>query len=403
MPRVLVLNTGSSSVKYQLVDTDTGASVASGLAERIGEGVEGAVKHTVVDPESGESQSFSTTPVLADHEEALASILSAFEEHGPQLADAGLVAVGHRVVQGGAIFSEPTLVDGSVLAGIEELIPLAPLHNPGALAGLRAGMRTFPDLPHVAVFDTAFGATLPDYAYAYAVPKEWAQKYGVRRYGFHGTSHAYVSREAAAMLGKDPSEVNVIVCHLGNGASMTAVRGGKCVDTSMGMTPLQGLVMGTRTGDIDPAVVAHMHRSAGLSPNEIDTVMNKNSGLLGMTGVGDMREVAAREAAGDDDARLARDVYLYRIKHYVGAFYAALGRVDAIAFTAGVGENDAATRARSLAGLEELGIEVDPARNEEGSGARVISTVGSRVAVMVIPTNEELEIANQAVSVIAGG
>lgn len=391
--RVLVVNAGSSSVKYQLVDADSGEALASGLVERIGEAT-GAVKHKVG---SGEHTS---TPAVPDHVAALGAMMDAFTEHGPDLSQAELVAVGHRVVQGGSTFQTPVVVTDDVLKAIEDLVPLAPLHNPGALEGIKAAQEKFGDLPHVAVFDTSFHQTMPDHAYTYAVPKEWITEHGVRRYGFHGTSHAYVSREAARLLGKEPSDVNVIVAHLGNGASMSAVRGGQCIDTSMGLTPLQGLVMGTRSGDIDPAIVGHISRQTGRSATEIDTDLNKRSGLLGLTGVGDMREVVQRAGSGDDDARLALAVYTYRIKSYVGAYYAALGHLDAIVFTAGVGENNAAIRADSLAGLSELGIEVDASLNESGSGPRVISPEGSRVAVMVIPTNEELEIAQQAVATI---
>lgn len=396
--RVLVVNAGSSSVKYQLVDADSGHALASGLVERIGEG-EGAVRHSVFD-ENGEKTDHTSNPAVPDHTEALGEVMRMFGEHGPDLATADVVAVGHRVVQGGVEFSAPTVVDDAVLAAVEELSPLAPLHNPACLAGLKAAQEKFPELPHVAVFDTAFHQTMPDHAYTYAVPKQWATEHGVRRYGFHGTSHSYVSREAAKLLGKTPDQVNVIVAHLGNGASMSAVRGGECIDTSMGLTPLQGLVMGTRTGDIDAAVVSHISRETGMSADEVDNALNKKSGLLGLTGANDMREVWKRAREGDDDARLARAVYTYRIKTYLGAYYAALGSLDAIVFTAGVGENDWGVRAESLAGLEQLGISVDQDRNENGSGARLISPEGSQVAVMVIPTNEELEIARQTVEAL---
>lgn len=396
--RVLVVNAGSSSVKYQLVDDDSGAALASGLLDRIGEGQE-TFKHTVR-RDDGSEHHHTSNPAAPDHTTAFAEILRAFADHGPDLTAAGMVAVGHRVVQGGSRFSAPTVVDDEVLDAVEDLIPLAPLHNPGCLAGLKAARTSFPDLPHVAVFDTAFHQTMPDYAHTYAVPKEWTHSYGIRRYGFHGTSHAYVSREAAKLLGRSPLEVNVIVAHLGNGASMCAVRGGRSVDTSMGLTPLQGLVMGTRSGDVDPAVIAHMCGELGMSVNDVDTALNRRSGLVGMTGANDMREVRRRAQDGDDDARLARAVYAYRIRSYIGAYYAALGHLDVIAFTAGVGENDPGVRADSLAGLQELGIVVDPERNASGSGAQLISPDNSRVAVMMIPTNEELEIARQTVEAI---
>jgi acetate kinase len=271
---------------------------------------------------------------------------------------------------------------------------LAPLHNPANANGIEVARRAFPELPHVAVFDTAFHATLPPRAFTYAVPRAW----GVRRYGFHGTSHAYVAREAARVLGRPEAEVNVIVLHLGNGASATAVSGGRSIDTSMGLTPLEGLVMGTRSGDVDPALVLHVRRTRNLSTEEIDAVLNSRSGLLALAGDNDMREVQRRAAAGDAGAELALDVYCYRIRKYVGAYLAALGGADAIAFTAGVGENDPLIRARSLAGLERLGIVVDEARNTAGEA--VISPDGAPVAVLVVPTNEELEMATQAAALV---
>lgn len=399
MPRVLVINAGSSSVKYQVVDADSGEALASGLVERIGE-AQGALRHTVRQPD-GTDRTHSSTPTVKDHNQALEEVLRVFGAYGPNLDEVGLAAVGHRVVQGGSLFSAPTVVDQRVLDGIESLTPLAPLHNPGALEGLKAAREKFTDLPHVVVFDTSFHQTMPEYAYSYAVPREWAKEHAVRRYGFHGTSHAYVSREAARLLGRLPSQVNVIVAHLGNGASMSAVRAGECVDTSMGMTPLQGLVMGTRSGDLDPAVIAHICTRLDLTAAEVDTILNKHSGLLGMTGVNDMREVRELAESGDHDAALARALYTYRIKTYAGAYYAALGKLDAIVFTAGVGENDAGVRADSLDGLEGLGIAVDEELNTSGEGARIISPARSRVKVMVIPTNEEYEIARQTMAAVA--
>jgi acetate kinase len=289
------------------------------------------------------------------------------------------------------------LIDDGVLAAVRELSVLAPLHNPINATGIEVARRAFPDLPHVAVFDTAFHQTLPPRAHTYAVPREWARRHGVRRYGFHGTSHAFVSRAAAALLGRDPRETNVIVLHLGNGASATAVAGGISVDTSMGLTPLEGLVMGTRSGDVDPALSAHLQRVAGLDAEAVEAALNGESGMLALAGDGDLREVHRRVAAGDAGAVLALEVYCYRIRKYVGAYLAALGGADAIAFTAGVGENDPVVRAQSLAGLERFGIAVDPARNaERSSAARVISPDGAAVAVLVVPTDEELEMAVQA-------
>ncbi|NJQ00759.1 acetate kinase [Streptomyces zingiberis] len=384
---MLVINSGSSSVKYQLLDmaeadpADGRGAVrlASGVVERIGEGPG------------------------ADHAEALRRVAGELDAEGLGPDSPGLAAVGHRVVHGGTRFTEPVLITDEVLAGIEELVPLAPLHNPGNIAGITVSRELRPGLPQVAVFDTAFHATIPEHAARYALDTATADAYGVRRYGFHGTSHAYVSRAAAALLGRDPAEVNAIVLHLGNGASASAVAGGICVETSMGLTPLEGLVMGTRSGDLDPAVVFHLARVAGLDTDAIDTLLNKRSGLLGLCGDNDMREIGRRMAEGDHAARLAFEIYVHRLRKYVGAYTAVLGRVDVIAFTAGVGENSAAVREAATRGLEVLGIEVDPVRNAlRGSAPRLVSAGSSRVAVAVIPTDEELEIARQTFELVTG-
>lgn len=378
--RVLVLNSGSSSVKYQLLDMADGSRPAAGIVERIGE-----------------------PGGAADHAEALKTVADELAARDLGLDSPELAAVGHRVVHGGTRFTAPTLIDDEVLAAVEELAPLAPLHNPANVTGIRVARDLRPDLPQVAVFDTAFHSTIPEQAYRYAIDRETADAHQVRRYGFHGTSHAYVSRATARLLGKNPAEVNVIVLHLGNGASASAVRGGKCVETSMGLTPLEGLVMGTRSGDLDPAVVFHLARVGGMRVAEIDTLLNKRSGLLGLCGDNDMREIARRMAEGDAAAQLAFDVYVHRLRKYVGAYTAVLGRVDAIAFTAGVGENSAAVRAAAMDGLEALGVELDPVRNAvRGSAARVVSAGSSRVAVAVVPTDEELEIAQQTYSLVTG-
>ena len=278
-------------------------------------------------------------------EDAFGAAIDAFEDHGPSQRDIEVVAVGHRVVHGGERFSEPTLVDDDVVAAVEALVPLAPLHNPANLEGIAVARKLFPDLPQVMVFDTAFHQTIPEVAHTYAVPRAWREEHHIRRYGFHGTSHAYVSREAARALGRPVEDVNVIVLHLGNGASATAVRGGESVDTSMGLTPLEGLVMGTRSGDLDPAVHMHLHRSLGWSLEDIDRALNRESGLKGLAGENDFREVMRLRAAGDEAAALAFDVYCYRIRKYVGAYYAVLGTVDAVVFTAGVGEHSPELRA----------------------------------------------------------
>jgi acetate kinase len=394
--RVLVVNCGSSSLKYRLVDVAAGEALASGLAERIGQPA-GRLTHT----RPGADPDVTDEP-LPDHEAALTAALAAFDRTGPALADAGLVAVAHRVVHGGDRFSAPVLIDDDVVRAVRELAALAPLHNPVNATGIDIARRAFPDLPHVAVFDTAFHATLPAAASTYAVPREWAREHGVRRYGFHGTSHAFVSRGAAEFLDRPLEETNTVVLHLGNGASATAVAGGRSVDTSMGMTPLEGLVMGTRSGDVDPAVGAHLYRVAGLGPVEVDRALNGAGGMLALAGTNDLREVHRRIADGDEAAALALDVFCHRVRRYVGAFMAVLGRTDAIAFTGGIGENDAVVRARSLAGLEPLGIALDDERNAvRAAGARRVSSEGSPVAVLVVPTDEELEMARQTVDLLA--
>ena len=392
---VLVINAGSSSLKYSLVDVATGEAAAYGLVERIGE-PEGILSHT------GPRGRRRREEPIGSHEEAFSRALDAFESEGPALGTVDIVAVGHRVVHGGSRFADPVLIDRDVIAAVEELVPLAPLHNPANLEGMQVAQKLFPDLPQVAVFDTAFHQTLPEQAYTYAVPLAWRDEHRIRRYGFHGTSHAFVSRAAARFLGKQPSEVNQIVLHLGNGASATAVRAGESVDTSMGLTPLEGLVMGTRCGDLDPALLAHLHRQQGWDLEEIDRVLNRESGVKGLSGHNDFRELVGLRNAGDAAAALAFDVYCYRIRKYVGAYYAVLGRVDAVVFTAGVGQHSADVRAASLSGLERLGIRVDTERNRRPvtQPARVSPDDGE-VAVLVVPTNEEWEITRQAVEVVA--
>ena len=374
MTQIFVVNSGSSSIKYQLVDLDTETAVLSGLLERVGE------------PGSG----------IPDHEAGMRQVLATLG------TDHEIAAVGHRVVHGGSLFTSATLITDEVVHQIEELNELAPLHNPPNLLGIRAARAALPDVPHVAVFDTAFHHTLPEPAFTYAIEAELAKKHGIRRYGFHGTSHKYVSEQAALFLGQPLDELKTIVLHLGNGASVCAVDGGVSVETSMGMTPLEGLVMGTRSGDIDPAALIHLHRVAGLDFDQLDDLLNRHSGLLGMTGTGDMRDVHDAAVAGDAAAELALAVYAHRIRGYIGNYAAQLGGLDTLVFTAGVGENGVHLRARVLAGLEFLGISIDPARNASSSKqARYVSPAGSPVAVLVIPTNEELEIARQTVAAVA--
>lgn len=389
---VLVINSGSSSLKYQLVDPATGEALAVGLVEQIGEEL-GHIRHTA------HGETYDEHLVVPDHTAGMTQMTRMFETHGPTLHDAGIVAVGHRVVQGGKYFDGPALVTQEVIDLIEKLAPLAPLHNPANLVGIRSARTAFPDVPHAVVFDTAFFQSLPEAAATYALNKEVAEQYEVRRYGAHGTSHQYVSKAVAAFLGRE--DLKQVVLHLGNGASASAVVGGHAVDTSMGMTPLEGLVMGTRTGDIDPAVVFHLRRVGGMDVDTIDTLFNKQSGLKGLCGDNDMRGVRARAAGGDADARLALDVYGHRLRKYVGSYAAVMDGLDVLTFTAGIGENDADLRCEVCAGLTFLGVELDEAKNAERSGEpRVISTPSSRVTVMVVPTNEELAIARQAMSLL---
>jgi acetate kinase len=391
---VLVINAGSSSLKYSLVDGETGDEPASGSIERIGE-LTGWLSHEV------DGRKYTDERRFADFEEALGAAIHAFEDHGPVLNGVEMVAVGHRVVHGGDRFYEPTLVDDEAVAAVAELVPLAPLHNPANLEGIAVARSLFADLPQVMVFDTAFHHTIPEVAHTYAVPRTWRDDHHIRRYGFHGTSHAYVSREATRLLGRPIEGVNVVVLHLGNGCSASAVRGGVSIDTSMGLTPLEGLVMGTRSGDLDPAVHMYLHRSLGWSLDDIDRALNRESGLKGLTGENDFREVMRMRSNGDEAATLAFEVYCYRIRKYVGAYFAALGTLDAVVFTAGVGENSPEVRAASLDGLSRLGIAVDPGRNEGRiSGPTVVSPDDSEVAVLIVPTNEEYEIARQALAVV---
>ena len=375
---VLVLNAGSSSLKYQLVVPETAEVQAKGIIERIGE---------------------QGSPI-ADHDAALQAMQDQLVAAGIDLDAVGLRAVGHRVVHGGPEFSDPTIIDDDVLAEIKDLIPLAPLHNPGAVSGIEAALAEF-DVPHVAIFDTAFFSTLPLAAATYAIPRDLAQKYRIRRYGFHGTSHQFISRAAAELVGRDLGELNQIVLHLGNGCSASAVSGGVAVETSMGLTPLQGLVMGTRSGDIDPGLHTFLHNELGMSIGDIDTLLNKQSGLKGLSGVNDFRELEQRRAAGDEGAQLAFEVYVHRLKHYVGAYLALLGQLDVLSFTAGVGENSPALRAAVIEGLDGLGFQVDSELNGERSTvARVISPDRAPITIAVIPTNEELAIAREAAQLL---
>ncbi|QBJ95858.1 acetate kinase [Rhodococcus sp. ABRD24] len=389
---VLVINSGSSSIKFQLVHPVTGDAIGSGLVERIGEPVGRIVYRYAGGVMERELH-------LPDHIAGLRAAEAVIAETGPPLRERGIVAVGHRVVHGGAVFHEPTIVDDAVLKELRRLSTLAPLHNLPNVIGIEVARRLLPDVPHVAVFDTAFFHTLPDAAATYAIDAEVARTNRIRRYGFHGTSHEYVSGRAADFLGRDGADLRQIVLHLGNGASASAIRGGRAIDTSMGMTPLEGLVMGTRSGDIDPGVILYLHRNAGMKVDEIDDLLNRHSGLKGLCGENDFRSVLELVADGNPDAKLAYDVYVHRLRRYIGAYLVELGGVDAVTFTGGVGENNVDVRRDSLAGLEGLGIVIDETRNESPERvARRISSDTSAVEVLVVPTNEELAIARKAIA-----
>ncbi|KQU04326.1 acetate kinase [Rhodococcus sp. Leaf7] len=388
---VLVINSGSSSVKFQVVDPDSGESALQGIVERIGDS-DGRVAVT-----RGDDTTEKTTDI-PDHETGLRLAFEMMADAGLSLTDAGITAVGHRVVHGGTVFSEPVLIDDDVVSTIDELSSLAPLHNPANLRGIEVARRELPDLPQVAVFDTAFFHTLPAAAATYAIDADVAAAHDIKRYGMHGTSHQYVSSAVTDHVG---NEVNQIVLHLGNGASASAVSDGVAVDTSMGLTPLEGLVMGTRSGDIDPGIVMHLRRSADMDVDAIDELLNRRSGIKGLSGVTDFRELRQAIDGGDTAAALAFDVYIHRLRKYIGAYMIELGHVDVITFTAGVGENSAEVRAAALADLEMYGIELDETRNaERGKGIRTISTDDSPITVLVVPTNEELAIARAAVALV---
>jgi acetate kinase len=378
--KVLVLNSGSSSIKYALYAAGSLVELRAGIVERIGEP--------------------GASPVR-DHREGFRRVMSDLLDSGTIREAADLFGIGHRVVHGGDRFREPARVDAGVLEAIRETIPFAPLHNPGNLQGIEVALGMCPGVPQVAVFDTAFHQTMPPRAYHYALPRDLYDTHRVRRYGFHGTSHAHVARRAAEFLGKPPGSLNLITLHLGNGASAAAIREGKCVDTSMGMTPLEGLIMGTRCGDLDPSIPFFLARATGKPPEELLALLNEESGLKGICGANDMREVHRKAAAGDPSASLAIDMYSYRIRKYIGAYTAVLGRVDALVFTGGIGENDAEVRRRACEGLSLLGIDLDEARNvSPSSDPREIQREGMPVKVLVVPADEELEIALQTLACI---
>ena len=387
---VLVVNAGSSSLKYQLLDTDTREVFAKGNCERIGSEM-GVFGHS----ENGGTKQTEEVP-FPDHRSAIARVLEELEK-----TDFTIDGIGHRIVQGGALFSESVLVDEKVIEGIESLIPLAPLHNPANLIGINACKELMPGVPMVAVFDTAFHQTMPDYAYLYAIPYKYFEKYGIRRYGFHGTSHRYVSKRVCEFLGIPQEGSKIITCHIGNGGSIAAVKDGKCIDTTMGLTPLEGLMMGTRSGDIDGGAITYIMKKEGLTPDEMSTLLNKKSGVLGMfEKSSDMRELEDAVARGEERAILTENMYFYRITKYIGAYAAAMDGVDVILFTGGVGENQATARAGVCKTLGYLGVKIDPEKNKVRSKEAIISTDDSKVKVVVIPTDEELMIATDTMNIL---
>jgi acetate kinase len=397
--KILVINCGSSSIKYQLIESATQRALAQGVVSRIGEEISQVIHRAHGEEIKREMRISSAGQGL---ELAIGLLLEprlGVLQHASEIS-----AVGHRIVHGGVIFFDSVIVTDEVIAKIEECAPLAPLHNPPSLLGIRAALKILPGIPHVAVFDTSFHQTMPARAFTYALPTKFYEAHKVRRYGFHGTSIKYVSGRAATLVGKPLEELDMVVCHLGNGVSISAIKGGKSIDTSMGLTPLEGAVMGTRSGDIDPGVIFFLHRHLGLTIDDIDDLLNKRSGLLGLSGISnDMREIAQRSSQGDARCRLALEIFAYRVKKYVGAYAAALGGMDALVFTAGIGENFPSIRTMICEGLGFLGIELDIHRNERALATEtVISNPDHGVAVLVVPTNEELMIALETASRLDG-
>ncbi len=397
--KLLVLNSGSSSLKFRLFAGTDLAVLASGLIEQVG-AAQGAAHLSFAGP-SGEVKTIERTASVADHQQAIEVMAEMLRESG-MLVDTGeLAGIGHRVVHGGEAFHQPVRIDASVMTAIEALTPLAPLHNPANLMGIRVAMEQAVQIPQVAVFDTAFHQSMPEHAYLYALPYRYYQEQKVRRYGFHGTSHGYVARQAAKHLGRPLQELNMITLHLGNGASAAAVKGGECIDTSMGMTPLEGLVMGTRSGDLDPAILFYLARQCGLDIDALDSLLNRESGLKGICGENDMRAIGEAAGRGDRQAELALSLFCYRVKKYIGAYAAALGGVDCVVFTGGIGENSALVRDMSCQGMEWLGVVIDREKNNlREKRIREIQAASGRVAVLVVPTDEEREIARQTLQVI---
>ena len=395
--KVLVINCGSSSLKYQLIDSDTEAVIAKGLCERIG--IDGKLTHQTMGKDK-----YTVDAAMPDHNAAVKFVLDALldTDKGAIASLSEIDAVGHRIVHGGEKFANSVVITDEVMAAIEECNDLAPLHNPANLIGIRACQAHMPGVPMVAVFDTAFHQTMPDKAYTYAIPYEYYENYKIRRYGFHGTSHSFVSKRLAELIGRDIKDTKLIVCHLGNGSSITAVDGGKSVDTSMGLTPLAGLPMGTRSGDIDPAILEFIAGKEGKSVEEITTILNKKSGVSGLSGVSsDFRDLNAAANDGNEIAKVTLEAYAYRVAKYIGAYTAAMNGVDAITFTAGVGENAAWLRPMVAKYLGYLGVELDEAASEKACGVEgIISTPESKVKLCVIPTNEELAIARETLALV---
>ena len=393
--KILVVNCGSSSLKYQLIDSATEEVSASGQCERIG--LDGIFSIKV------NGQKIEKEVDIPDHSVGMKTVLDALvdPEHAVLKSLDEIEAIGHRVVHGGEKFSSSVLIDEEVIREIDECSALAPLHNPANILGIRACQKIMPDIPNVAVFDTAFHQTMPPKAYLYGIPKEYYEKYGIRRYGFHGTSHAFVSERLAELAGLDINNSKMIICHIGSGASISAVVNGKSVDTSMGMTPLEGLVMGTRSGDIDPAIVEFICNKEGKSASEVLTMLNKKSGVLGISGLSnDYRDLLEGEENGNQDARNALDVLVYRIIKYIGAYHVAIGGADAIALTAGAGENNLVVRGRIVEGLSALGIKLNEKANTVRGEELLLSTPDSAIPVWVVPTNEELRIARETAAVV---
>ncbi len=395
--KVLVINCGSSSLKYQVLDMTNEELLCKGLVERIG------IDGSVITHEKIGMDKFKLETPMKDHKDAIGHVLTAIQDagHGVVKSMDEIGAVGHRVVHAGEKYAKSVLITDDVKKALEECVELAPLHNPPNLSGIAACQELMPKTPMVAVFDTAFHQTMPAESYIYALPYEYYEKYGVRRYGFHGTSHKYVSQKAAEMLGKKLEDLKIITCHLGNGASLAAVKDGKCFDTSMGFTPLEGLIMGTRTGDIDPAIVTFIQNKENLNAAETDTVLNKKSGVYGISGISsDFRDVEDGAKAGNERAKLALDAYAHRVKHYIGAYAAEMNGVDAIVFTAGLGENGISMRETICEDMDFLGIKLDKEKNNVRGKEVVISADDSKVKVLLIPTNEELMIARDTLEIV---